>query len=202
MEFNQDVFIDLLGYRKYGHNEGDEPRFTQPKLYKAIAKHKNPKQIYSEVLLSEGVIDQEYLLGIEKEYRAMLDKAFEDSSKVKETMVTDFMGDEWKEFERVNEKIMSSEVETKIPISKLEHIAKVVSSLPQEKNFLRKIIKLIDDRKTMFFDTDKIDWAMGEMLAYGSLLMEGYNVRISGQDVERGTFSHRHAILKLSLIHI
>ena len=196
MEFNQDVFIDLLGYRKYGHNEGDEPRFTQPKLYKAIAKHKNPKQIYSEVLLSEGVIDQEYLLGIEKEYRAMLDKAFEDSSKVKETMVTDFMGDEWKEFERVNEKIMSREVETKIPISKLEHIAKVVSSLPQEKNFLRKIIKLIDDRKTMFFDTDKIDWAMGEMLAYGSLLMEGYNVRISGQDVERGTFSHRHAILK------
>ena len=196
MEFNQDVFIDLLGYRKYGHNEGDEPRFTQPKLYKAIAKHKNPKQIYSEILLSQGVIDQKHLSQIEKEYRQMLDKAFDDSSKVKETIVTDFMGDEWKGFERADEKIMSKEVETKISISNLEQLANVVTTLPKEKKFLRKIVKLIDDRKKMFFETDKIDWAMGEMLAYGSLLMEGFNVRISGQDVERGTFSHRHAILK------
>ena len=102
MEFNQDVFIDLLGYRKYGHNEGDEPRFTQPKLYKAIAKHKNPKQIYSEILLSQGVIDQKHLSQIEKEYRQMLDKAFDDSSKVKETIITDFMGDEWKEFQSID----------------------------------------------------------------------------------------------------
>ena len=196
MEFNQDVFIDLLGYRKYGHNEGDEPRFTQPKLYKAIAKHKNPKQIYSEILLSQGVIDQKHLSQIEKEYRQMLDKAFDDSSKVKETIVTDFMEDEWKGFERADEKIMSKEVETKISISNLEQLANVVTTLPKEKKFLRKIVKLIDDRKKMFFETDKIDWAMGEMLAYGSLLMEGFNVRISGQDVERGTFSHRHAILK------
>ena len=196
MEFNQDVFIDLLGYRKYGHNEGDEPRFTQPKLYKAIAKHKNPKQIYSEILLSQGVIDQKHLSQIEKEYRQMLDKAFDDSSKVKETIVTDFMGDEWKGFERADEKIMSKEVETKISISNLEQLANALTTLPEEKKFLRKIVKLIDDRKKMFFETDKIDWAMGEMLAYGSLLMEGFNVRISGQDVERGTFSHRHAILK------
>ena len=196
MEFNQDVFIDLLGYRKYGHNEGDEPRFTQPKLYKAIAKHKNPKQIYSEILLSQGVIDQKHLSQIEKEYRQMLDKAFDDSSKVKETIVTDFMEDEWKGFERADEKIMSKEVETKISISNLEQVANAVTTLPKEKKFLRKIVKLIDDRKRIFFETDKIDWAMGEMLAYGSLLMEGFNVRISGQDVERGTFSHRHAILK------
>ena len=196
MEFNQDVFIDLLGYRKYGHNEGDEPRFTQPKLYKAIAKHKNPKQIYSEILLSQGVIDQKHLSQIEKEYRQMLDKAFDDSSKVKETIITDFMGDEWKEFQRADEKIMSKEVETKISISNLEQVANAVTTLPKEKKFLRKIVKLIDDRKRIFFETDKIDWAMGEMLAYGSLLMEGFNVRISGQDVERGTFSHRHAILK------
>ena len=196
MEFNQDVFIDLLGYRKYGHNEGDEPRFTQPKLYKAIAKHKNPKQIYSEILLSQGVIDQKHLSQIEKEYRQMLDRAFDDSSKVKETIVTDFMEDEWKGFERADEEIMSKEVETKISISNLEQLANAVTTLPKEKKFLRKIVKLIDDRKKMFFETDKIDWAMGEMLAYGSLLMEGFNIRISGQDVERGTFSHRHAILK------
>ena len=106
------------------------------------------------------------------------------------------MGDEWKEFQRADEKIMSKEVETKISISNLEQVANAVTTLPKEKKFLRKIVKLVDDRKRMFFETDKIDWAMGEMLAYGSILMEGYNVRISGQDVERGTFSHRHAILK------
>ncbi|MEE3034687.1 MAG: 2-oxoglutarate dehydrogenase E1 component [Bacteroidota bacterium] len=196
MEFNQDVFIDLLGYRKYGHNEGDEPRFTQPKLYEAIAKHRNPKQIYSEILLDEGIIDQEYLSRTEKEYKEMLDKAFEDSSKAKQTVVTDFMSDEWNEFKTADEEIMNKEVETKISTSKLELIANAITTLPQEKKFLRKIVKLIDDRKSMFFETDKIDWAMGEMLAYGSLLIEGFNVRISGQDVERGTFSHRHAILK------
>jgi len=196
MEFNQDVFIDLLGYRKYGHNEGDEPRFTQPKLYEAIAKHRNPKQIYSEILLDEGIIDQEYLSRTEKEYKEMLDKAFEDSSKAKQTVVTDFMSDEWNEFKTADEEIMNKEVETKISTSKLELIANAITTLPQEKKFLRKIVKLIDDRKLMFFETDKIDWAMGEMLAYGSLLIEGFNVRISGQDVERGTFSHRHAILK------
>ena len=196
MEFNQDVFIDLLGYRKYGHNEGDEPRFTQPKLYKDIAKHKNPNQIYSEILLTEGVIDQDHLSKIEKEYKEMLNKAFEDSSKVKETIVTDFMADEWKDFERADKEIMSKEVKTKVAISDLELVANAVTTIPKGKKFLKKIEKLIGDRRSMFFERDKIDWAMGEMLAYGSLLMQGFNVRISGQDVERGTFSHRHAILK------
>jgi len=196
MRFNQDVFIDLLGYRKYGHNEGDEPRFTQPKLYKAIAKHKNPRDIYSEILLNEGVVNQEYLNKIKIDYKEKLEKAYEESSKAKETTVTDFMAEKWKGYIKADKEVLKNEINTKVSKSNLESIAKTVSSLPKDKKFLRKTERLIDDRKSMFFERDKIDWAMGEMLAYGSILMEGYNVRISGQDVERGTFSHRHAILK------
>jgi len=196
MRFNQDVFIDLLGYRKYGHNEGDEPRFTQPKLYKAIAKQKNPRDIYSEALLKDGVVDQGYIDKIKIDYKEKLEKAYEESSKIKETEITDFMADKWKGYVKANKEVLKNEIKTKVSKSNLESIAKTVSTLPKDKKFLRKIERLIDDRKSMFFERDKIDWAMGEMLAYGSILMEGYNVRISGQDVERGTFSHRHAILK------
>ena len=196
MRFNQDVFIDLLGYRKYGHNEGDEPRFTQPKLYKAIAKQKNPRDIYSEVLLKDGVVDQDYIDKIKIDYKDKLEKAYEESSKTEETEITDFMADKWKGYVKANKELLKNEINTKVSKSNLETVAKTVSSLPKDKKFLRKIKRLIDDRRSMFFERDKIDWAMGEMLAYGSILMEGYNVRISGQDVERGTFSHRHAILK------
>ena len=196
MRFNQDVFIDLLGYRKYGHNEGDEPRFTQPKLYKAIAKQKNPRDIYSEALLKDGVVDQGYIDKIKIDYKEKLEKAYEESSKIEETEITDFMADKWKGYVKANKEVLKNEIKTKVSKSNLESIAKTVSTLPKDKKFLRKIERLIDDRKSMFFERDKIDWAMGEMLAYGSILMEGYNVRISGQDVERGTFSHRHAILK------
>ena len=196
MRFNQDVFIDLLGYRKYGHNEGDEPRFTQPKLYKAIEKQKNPRDIYSEALLKDGLVDQGYIDKIKIDYKEKLEKAYDESSKIEETEITDFMADKWKGYIKANKEVLENEIKTKVSKSNLESIAKTVSSLPKGKKFLRKIERLIDDRKSMFFERDKIDWAMGEMLAYGSILMEGYNVRISGQDVERGTFSHRHAILK------
>ena len=196
MRFNQDVFIDLLGYRKYGHNEGDEPRFTQPKLYKAIAKQKNPRDIYSEALLKDGLVDQGYIDKIKIDYKEKLEKAYDESSKIEETEITDFMADKWKGYIKANKEVLENEIKTKVSKSNLESIAKTVSSLPKDKKFLRKIERLIDDRKSMFFERDKIDWAMGEMLAYGSILMEGYNIRISGQDVERGTFSHRHAILK------
>src|SRR5690606_33140706 len=90
MEFKRDVFIDLLGYRKYGHNEGDEPRFTQPKLYKAIAKHKNPSDIYSEKLIAQGIIDKDYVAKLEENYKATLEEELEDSRKEKKTVITPF----------------------------------------------------------------------------------------------------------------
>lgn len=197
MEFKRDVFIDLLGYRKYGHNEGDEPRFTQPKLYKAIAKHKNPRDIYAEKLISEGVINQSFVTDLEKEYKAELEEELEDSRKQEKTVITPFMQDEWSGFERVQEDVMMKAVDTTYPKDKLIEIAQVLTELPQDKKFLRKIERLIEQRNKMFFENNSLDWAMGELLAYGSLLREGYDVRMSGQDVERGTFSHRHAVIKV-----
>ncbi|MDO6471454.1 2-oxoglutarate dehydrogenase E1 component [Maribacter sp. 1_MG-2023] len=197
MRFKGDVFIDLLGYRKYGHNEGDEPRFTQPKLYKAISKHKNPRDIYAERLIQEGVIDGTYVKQLEKQYKDSLEEKLEDSRKEDKTVITPFMADEWKGFENVREWEMMDAVNTKFTKAKLNKIAKVITALPEGKKFLRKVEKLVRDRYNMYFEADNLDWAMGELLAYGSLLEEGYAVRMSGQDVERGTFSHRHAVMKV-----
>lgn len=197
MKFKRDVFIDLLGYRKYGHNEGDEPRFTQPKLYKAIAKHKNPRDIYAERLLKEGVINESHVSGLENKYKEALEEKLEDSRKEDKTEITPFMKDEWKGFENVREWEMMDPVDTSYDKKKLTEIAKVITELPKGKKFLRKVEKLVNDRKKMFFEMDTLDWAMGELLAYGALLEEGFGVRMSGQDVERGTFSHRHAVMKV-----
>ena len=197
MRFKSDVFIDLLGYRKYGHNEGDEPRFTQPKLYKAIAKHKNPRDIYSEKLIDQGIINKDFVEELEQEYKASLEEELEDSRKEDKTIITPFMADEWRGFQNVREWEMLDAVDTSYDKAKLTEIAKTITELPKDKKFLRKVEKLVGDRKKMFFETNKLDWAMGELLAYGTLLEEGFDVRMSGQDVERGTFSHRHAVMKV-----
>ncbi|RCW93294.1 2-oxoglutarate dehydrogenase E1 component [Winogradskyella arenosi] len=196
MKFKRDVFIDMLGYRKYGHNEGDEPKFTQPLLYKAIAKHKNPRDIYAERLMSEGVIDKGFVSKIEKEYKDKLEEKLVDSRKVEKTEITPFMQNEWVDFTSVEEDKMMKPVDTTYPIEALKKITKTISNLPKDKKFIRKIQRLIESRQAMF-DEDRLDWAMAEHLAYGSILLEGSDVRISGQDVERGTFSHRHAVVKV-----
>jgi len=197
MKFKRDVFIDLLGYRKYGHNEGDEPRFTQPKLYKAISKHENARDIYAEKLKNSGVIDDNYLKKLEEDYKASLEEKLEDSRKEETTRITPFMQDEWEGFENVQEDEMMKEVDTTFDLEKLDKVATAVSELPEGKKFMRKIKKIIDGRKQMYFEDNKLDWSMAEHLAYGSLMTEGYNIRITGQDVERGTFSHRHAVVKV-----
>ncbi|MFD2551726.1 2-oxoglutarate dehydrogenase E1 component [Bizionia sediminis] len=196
MKFQRDVFIDLLGYRKYGHNEGDEPRFTQPKLYKAIAKHKNPRDLYAEKLIAEGIIDDAYVQKLEEEYKQKLEENLEDSRKEDTTEITPFMQNEWEDFTTAKEEEMMKPVDTTCSVADLEKVTKVISTLPKDKKFIRKIERLIQSRQTMF-DEDKLDWAMGEHLAYGTLLLDGNDVRISGQDVERGTFSHRHAVVKV-----
>ena len=197
MQFGRDVFIDLLGYRKYGHNEGDEPRFTQPVLYKIIAKHKNPRDLYAAKLLADGVIDATYVKGLEVEYKSRMEVNLEASRKKDLTIITPFMKNEWLGFEQVSCKKMLENVDTSYAKTGLTEVANAVCNLPTDKKFISKIQKLINDRKTMFFETNKLDWGMAEHLAYGSLLQEGFDVRISGQDVERGTFSHRHAVVKV-----
>ena len=111
-------------------------------------------------------------------------------------MVIPFMEDIWNGFKRVDELGMSKPVQTAVDENLLNVVAKTISELPKDKKFLRKIERLVADRNKMYFETQKLDWAMGELLAYGTLLLEGFNVRLSGQDVERGTFSHRHAVIK------
>lgn len=201
MKFARDVFIDLLGYRKYGHNEGDEPKFTQPKLYKAISKHPNPRDIYADKLKATGVIEAGHVKKIEKEYKADLEVGLEASRKHDKTVITEIMADDWDGYEIGKLDDILAAVDTTYDVKKLDKIAKGITQLPDGKKFIRKIERIIADRQARYFDKEyklynQLDWAMGELLAYGSLMEEGFDVRISGQDVERGTFSHRHAIVK------
>ena len=196
MKFKRDIFIDLLGYRKYGHNEGDEPRFTQPKLYKEIAKHQNVKDIYASQLLSEGAITQDYLTQIASDFKSMLESEFDKAKEDSTSKVREFMATTWKDFSRQGKEAMLETVDTTYPTEKLKNIAKVVSTVPENVKFVRKAERILKGREKMVFESNQLDWGMAETLAYGSLMEEGFNVRISGQDVERGTFSHRHAILR------
>ncbi len=200
-KFGRDVFIDLLGFRKYGHNEGDEPRFTQPKLYKAISKHTNQRDLYAQKLLAEGVIENGYVKELEKEYKADLEIGLAASRTHEKTVVTEIMAEDWKGYEIGKLDDILKPVNTKYPIEKLDKIADGITKLPSDKNFIKKIQRIIADRNKRYFDKDfknydQLDWGMAELFAYGSLMEEGFNIRISGQDVERGTFSHRHAIVK------
>lgn len=201
MEFRQqfqgDVFIDLLGYRKYGHNEGDEPRFTQPILYKAIASHANPRKIYFDRLLAEGVITQEQADGFDSELRSNLDAALEDARKRSLTVISPFLGDQWKHIRASKLTDFEQSPETGVSEKRLKEIAKVLYTVPEGMSFFKKMEKLLNDRRNMIEKSDSLDWGMAELLSYGSLLMDGNPIRFSGQDVERGTFSHRHAVLKI-----
>ena len=195
MHFKHDVFLDLLGYRKYGHNEGDEPRFTQPKLYKLIAKHRNARDTYAEKLQKEGVIDKGYLRKIEEEYKNRLEKELESSQKIKTAEITPIMQEGWGDFVYADQEDMLKPVDTTYPMDKLDKVAKTVTTLPEDLKFIRKVHRIMKMRTEMYFDKDSLDWGMAETLAYGTLLTEGYDVRLAGQDSERGTFSHRHAVL-------
>ena len=196
MKYERDVFIDLLGYRKYGHNEGDEPRFTQPKLYKSISSHPSVKNIYSNYLINQKVISEKELNKIEDKYSDELNDDLSDSKKDKNVVITPFMQHEWDGLKRVKKKEMLKTFSTVVNKANLEKVANGIFQVDDSNLYLKKVVRLMNDRYNMFFEQDKIDWAMAELLAYGTLINQNYNVRISGQDVERGTFSHRHAILK------
>lgn len=193
--FHTDVFIDLLGYRKFGHNEGDEPKFTQPNLYNIIAKHKTPSQIYMDSLVPQGVLTTEEAAKLNDAYQTYLDNEYNESSTQKKAVVFDFMQDEWKLYNHATAADFESSPETGVSKKKLQELGKKLATLPEGKKYFRKIQKIISDRLEAI-ETDKLDWGSAEMLAYATLLDEGHVVRITGQDVERGTFSHRHAVVK------
>ena len=193
-EFKEDVFIDLLCYRKYGHNEGDEPRFTQPKLYQAIAKHKNPKDLYVQKLVSEGQFDASEAKKIESDFNAFLQERLTEAREIQMATITNFLAQNWNTFRFSKNEDFDQSPDTKVDRKKLLALADKINTLPEDKSFFKKIVKLMDDRKKMVAE-DRLDWALGELLAYATLLDEKTPVRISGQDVERGTFSHRHAVI-------
>lgn len=195
--YNRDIFIDLLCYRKYGHNEGDEPRFTQPLLYKEINKHPNPKEIYAKKLEEQGVIDKAFLKSLEQDFKEVLEMRFDESKKIEKNTITQFMADEWEGYRTAEPKDFVESIDTSFDIEKLKEITTAITTLPEGKKFFVKIKKLMEERRNMVFERNSLDWGMAELLAYGSLIVDGYNVRISGEDTERGTFSHRHAVIKV-----
>ena len=196
-KYHKDVFIDLLCYRKYGHNEGDEPRFTQPLLYEAISKHKNPREIYKEKLMNEGVVEASIVKELEQDFQNLLQDRFDEAKEIEKAKITPFLKDEWIEIERKFKENFDEPDAANVNSKKLKELAKFLYDVPEEFKLFKKTRKLLSDRKKMIEENRNLDWAMGELLAYATLLDEGHNVRLSGQDVERGTFSHRHAILKV-----
>ena len=196
-KFKKDVFIDILCYRRYGHNEGDEPRFTQPILYKAIEKHPNPYQLYKQELINQGVTNEDKYQSEEMAFNAKLDKNHIEGKSHKKTTIHSFLADTWVDIAKATDDDFNSSPNTSIISDDLVRIVDSLTNLPDDKKFFRKSVRLQQQRKKMLDNGGKFDWAMGELLAYGSLVSEGIPVRISGQDVERGTFSHRHAVYRI-----
>ena len=194
-KFNSDVFIDLLGYRKFGHNEGDEPKFTQPELYNLIAKHPNAKDIYLKKLIQEGILTAQEAEKISTTYYQFLEDEYAECEKQEKAIVYDFLGKDWEGFRHGKNEDFISSPETGVDKKKLLELGRKLATLPEGKKYFRKISKIFEDRLNAI-EGDNLDWGSAEMLAYASLLVEGHPVRVSGQDVERGTFSHRHAVVK------
>ncbi len=195
--FHNDVFIDILCYRRYGHNEADEPRFTQPLLYKIIEKHPNPREIYVEKLLSAGAVDSKLAKQMEKEFKDLLQERLNDSKEDKGAPTNPAFSGAWGKMRFSKESDFDISPETGVGKDEFLAIAKKISQLPKNKNFISKLERLFGERMKMATETHVFDWAMGELMAYATLVNEGRRVRFTGQDVERGTFSHRHAVVKV-----
>ncbi|MAZ49600.1 MAG: 2-oxoglutarate dehydrogenase E1 component [Halobacteriovoraceae bacterium] len=194
-KFKTDIFIDMVCYRKHGHNEGDEPKYTQPDLYGLISKQKNPRELYLESMIKWDQITKEEAKAMEKEFKAMLSERFNSIKDKKESMEkkkgphTEWLDLRWSKHEDFD-----SSPSTAVSKEILDNIVEKITSAPADFNVLKKAGKIMSERKKAY-EEDRLDWALGELLAYGSLLTEGFSVRFSGQDVVRGTFSHRMSML-------
>lgn len=195
-KYGKDVFIDLLCYRKHGHNEGDEPRYTQPLMYKAISKHPDPRKIYVDKLMSEGVLEQQMAKGMEKEFQDELQARILESKQITKATVTSFLKEYWEDYRYGTAEDFIKSPETGVAKEELLKVAKAIYTQPKDLKFIRKVEKEFAKREAMITDSNRLDWGMAELLAYGTLINEGNTIRFTGQDVQRGTFSHRHAVLK------
>jgi 2-oxoglutarate dehydrogenase E1 component len=194
-KFNKDIFIDMVCYRKHGHNESDDPKYTQPKLYASINKHKDTRTLYSEKLAAQGELG--------KELADKLDREFWDELQDRLDLVKEKKADykpqppelSWAKLRASTHDDFQISPKTAITRAKATKIIKALVSYPSEFTPLRKVGKYLENRREIMQEGKTIDWAAAELMAYGSILLDGRNVRMSGQDVKRGTFSHRHAVI-------
>lgn len=194
-EFNRDVFVDMVCYRRNGHNESDEPRFTQPTLYANITNHPNPREVYTQQLIKNGEIEAKLAEEMDSAFKAELQARLDMvKQKVSPPYVPLKLDNRWSSLRFSNETDFDSSPKTAISKDVIDQVAKALISLPKGFTALKQIEKVIADRKG-YFEKGQLNWATAELLAYGSLLLEGKPVRLSGQDVQRGTFSHRHVVL-------
>ena len=192
-KFGGDIFIDMLCYRRHGHNESDEPKFTQPKLYNIIAKHPNPREVYVKKLVERGDVDAALADEMDKSFRNQLQERLNEAKQKPLPYKPQKIEEEWEKMIRAKPTDFDRSPDTSIKQATVDKVGKALTTIPSGFKALKQIEKLLKDRKTAFFDSKVLGWAEAELLAYGSLLSEGVPVRMSGQDVKRGTFSHRHA---------
>jgi 2-oxoglutarate dehydrogenase E1 component len=194
-KFNKDIFVDMVCYRRHGHNESDEPKFTQPELYNIISKHPNPREIYTKRLIERGDFDAKIAMQMDEEFRQLLqDRLNMVKEKPLPYQATKFET-EWANLRRSKPEDFEQSPETGITQEQIEKVAEAITFIPKGFRPIKQIEAQMKQRKEMFFDTKELNWASAELLAYGSLLLEGKTVRLTGQDVQRGTFSHRHAVI-------
>ncbi|MFQ3213828.1 MAG: 2-oxoglutarate dehydrogenase E1 component [Marivirga sp.] len=192
-QFNKDIFIDLLCYRRHGHNEADEPKFTQPKLYNKIAKHPNPREVYVKKLTERGDFDNQTVKELEKNFKKQLQDRLNEVKQKPLPYKPQKIEEEWKLLRYSKPEDFLFSPKTGISKDLVKQIGEALTTIPKGFKPLKQIDKLLKDRKKDFFEDEMLNWADAELLAYGSLLMDGNMVRMSGQDVKRGTFSHRHS---------
>jgi 2-oxoglutarate dehydrogenase E1 component len=196
-QFHGDIFIDLLCYRRHGHNEGDDPKFTQPQLYALIDKHQNPREVYVHRLMEGGDSEvQDLTKEMEKKFWSDLQERLDEVKQHPLPYHYQAPELEWNKMRRAAATDFDYSPDTAVEASQLETVFRSLMKWPSGFQPLRKVEKLLLDKVKLFEAEKKIDWATAELLAYGTLLCEGKSIRISGQDVGRGTFSHRHAILR------
>jgi len=193
-KFNKDIVVDIICYRKHGHNEGDEPMFTQPNMYKVIAQHESPRRSYAKRLLAEGIIsDADY-----QSYQATVQKHLEDELAQSQTYLpakADWLEGVWSGMKASTPEGISTQPKTGVSVATLKKLANLISEVPAGFNLNSKIARQLQSRKETIKTDTAFEWGTGEALAMATLLQEGYNIRMSGQDAQRGTFSHRHAVV-------
>ena len=191
-KFNRDVVIDMICYRRFGHNEGDEPSFTQPTMYRKIKKHPTTLNIYAEKLIDEGVITNEEFNNMKIKFKSLLEEQFKTAKEYKPKL--EWYEGVWSRFKP--EKGKDKRGVTGVPLEKIIKIGKKITSIPEDLSLHPTLRKIFENKKKMFLSGKGFDWATAEHLAFATLLEEGYPVRLSGQDSARGTFSQRHSVLK------